>query len=121
MYPGNFVNPKESLLLINRLKPSMDALNIVKSFIYYDIKSLIFAKKAASKKEKITEEIKDSKKINSELTGYWGLSLKPRYKQKPQFQGYNCVKCGEFKLVQWSGKFSNTKSTLKICFCTLNE
>ena len=119
MYPGNFVHPRESLIIINKIHQPMDVLNIIKSYIFYDIESLIFAKKAASKKEIITKKIKDSNKISSEFNpGYWGLNLNPRYKQKDQFQGYNCGKCGEFTLVHWEGQFSNIESKLPICFCT---
>ena len=52
MYPGNFVNPTKSLLVINKINIPMDVLNIIKSYIYYDINSLNFAKKIAFKKKK---------------------------------------------------------------------
>ena len=115
MYSGNFVNPTEKIKIINKIRYPMDVLNIIKSYIFYDKKSLIFAKKIASKKEIITEEIKDSKKITA--NGYWGLQLKPRYQQKAQFQGYNCIICGEYTLVLWK-KYKNTNNTLPICFCS---
>jgi hypothetical protein len=115
MYPGNFVYPTKSLMLINKMRSPMDVLNIIKSYIFYDMKSLKFAKKVASKKEEITQEVKDSKKITA--NGYWGLQLKPRYQQKAQFQGYNCNICGEYTLVLWK-KYKKMKSTLPICFCS---
>ena len=122
MYPANFVNPTETLLHINKMIYPMDVLNIIKSYIFYDMKSLKFAKKVASKKEETTQEIKDSKKITSELFdaglgGYWGLQLKPRYQQIAQFQGYNCNICGEYTLLIWK-KYLKIKSTLPICFCS---
>ena len=50
MYPANFVNPTKSLLIINKINIPMDVLNIIKSYIYYDIGSLNFAKRIAFKK-----------------------------------------------------------------------
>jgi len=118
MYPGNFVHPTKTLMLINKIRHPMDVLNIIKSYIFYDMKSLKFTKKIASKKEKFTQEIKDSKKIIIYSNGYWGLHLKPIYQQNAQFQGYNCNMCGEYTLVMWSQKKYKIKSTLPICFCS---
>jgi len=117
MYPANFVHPTKSLLFINKLLITMDVLNIIKSYIYYDVESLNFAKKITKKNEKLTNKIKDSKKITCSPTGYWSLQLKPKYKQKAQFQGYNCNICGEYTLVLWK-KYKNINSSLPICFCS---
>ena len=95
----------------------MDVLNIIKSYIFYDMETLKFTKKVASKKENLTEEINNSIKVSSNTTGYWGLHLKPQYQQKPYFQGYNCNACGEFTLVHWK-KHKNIISRLPICFCS---
>lgn len=108
MYPANFVNPTETLLHINKIEKPMDVLNIIKSYLFYDMETLIFVKKAASKKEKITKKIKDSNKFTG---ANW--SLKPRKKA----QGYNCNICGEYTLAIWK-KYKNTNNTLPICFCS---
>jgi hypothetical protein len=113
MYPGNFVNPTKSLLVINKINIPMDVLNIIKSYIYYDINSLNFAKKIAFKKKNINNLIQDNRhfyttphrsqwRFGTGCNNIWG--------------GYNCPTCGEYTLIMW--KRSTIRNTLPICFCS---
>ena len=114
MYPGNFVNPTKSLLVINKINIPMDVLNIIKSYIYYDINSLNFAKKIASKKININNFIQDSLyfyDIPQHVSNWrFGLGCNNIW------GGYNCPTCGEYTLVMW--KRATIRNTLPICFCS---
>ena len=122
MYPSNFVHPTKKLLLLNKLKKPMEIINIIKSYIFYDINSLNFAIKVASKKENHISKIKSSLKASLIInkTGYWSLYLSETYEEKSYFQGYNCNICGEFTLVNWKNH-KNIISGLPICFCSDEE
>ena len=113
MYPANFVNPTKSLLSINKINIPMDVLNIIKSYIYYDICSLNFAKRIAFKKKNINNLIQDSRYFyaGSPHLSHWRFGTG----SNNIWGGYNCQTCGEYTLVMW--KRTTLRNTLPICFC----
>lgn len=117
-----FQHPTLTLLLINKIPKPMDILHIVKSFLFYDKKSLTFAKKVTQQKKLINCLINEGRSDIISSSGYWIFDILSLHNKHiiNTFQAYNCTKCGEFSLVMWTNYKVNNYPTLPKCTCVVN-
>lgn len=117
-----FQHPTLTLLLINKISKPMDILNIVKSYLFYDKKSLTFAKKVTQQKKLINCLIKEGRSDIINSSGYWIFDILSLHNKHiiNTLQAYNCTKCGEFSLVMWTNYKVNNNPTLPKCTCVVN-
>jgi len=118
----SYIQYLKEFLINNTLLPN-DITNIIKSFAFYDIKTACLIKHSKLTKQRTNELIKDAisdAKI-SEIHSHnnneplysvifnlyqihitspesWGFGYIEHSTETTQLQGYNCLKCGNYKI-----------------------
>jgi hypothetical protein len=101
---------KEQIAVINGFSLPMDVLGVIKGYLYYDMNTMVYAKKIAADKQPILEKIKNSISRNNVMDYFDGMNEEDQeeenwvftfivedHPERTHLQCINCKKCGNYK------------------------
>jgi hypothetical protein len=99
MIPGIFQRVSQKLKCMDKLRIPIDTIDIIKSFVFYNIHSHAYYKVISKTKGHINDKFTEIKYVKRLPDGHWFLGFMS-YDGHPegylQLQAKNCVICGEY-------------------------